>query len=302
MTRMRAHFEKVTFGASSFLIFERVDQKFPLYWHYHPEFQLTLMVDSQGQRLVGDGVGDYGPGDLVLLGPNLPHGWRTPLRGNSQRHRAVDIQFGSNFFGKDFFRMEEMKPIVNLMNRSSCGLAFGHTRAGRSAASQVAALPSLCPSRRVLSILNILMDLALETDAAPLSSAGTPLDCRVEDQRRIEAICAFLKAHYNEDLAFNVVARKFNMDQASLCRFFRRATGTTMTHYVNEIRVGAAAQMLTQTDRSVLDISFSVGFGNYSNFNRQFKRIKGHGARSLRQQFLSRAGSSGGSARVTSPS
>jgi transcriptional regulator GlxA family with amidase domain len=75
------------------------------------------------------------------------------------------------------------------------------------------------------------------------------------------------------------------MDQASLCRFFKRATGRTMTAYLNELRVGAAAQLLIETDKSVLEIGFRVGFGNYSNFNRQFKRIKGFGPRTLRSHF-----------------
>ena len=82
-----------------------------------------------------------------------------------------------------------------------------------------------------------------------------------------------------------MVARKVHMEQASLCRVFKRSTGTTMTAYVNGLRVGAAAQMLTQTDRSIVEIGFDVGFGNYSNFNRQFKRIKGHGPRVLRQPW-----------------
>jgi transcriptional regulator GlxA family with amidase domain len=77
------------------------------------------------------------------------------------------------------------------------------------------------------------------------------------------------------------------MDQASLCRFFKRAAGRTMNAYVNELRVGAAAQLLIDTDESILEIGFRVGFGNYSNFNRQFKRIKGFGPRTLRRQFSS---------------
>ncbi len=289
MARMRANFEKVTFGGASFLIFERVDQGFPMSWHYHPEFQLTLMVDGQGQRLVGDGVAEYGPGDLFLLGPNLPHAWRTGTRAAAvhRHHRAVDVQFRSDFFGKEFFDMEEMKPIVRLLKRSASGLSFGHTRTGRLVAPKIAEFPSLSPPRRVLSILNVLMDLALESDAQVLSTDWTHPICRVEDQRRIEAVCAYLKEHFDEEIDLASVAHKFHTDQASLCRFFKRATGSTMTAYINGIRVGAAAQMLTETNRSILEIAFSVGFGNYSNFNRQFKRFKGHGPRVLRQQFLS---------------
>ena len=48
-----------------------------------------------------------------------------------------------------------------------------------------------------------------------------------------------------------------------------------MTTYVNQLRIGAATQLLMNSDLSVLEIGFRVGFGNYSNFNRQFKRIKG---------------------------
>jgi transcriptional regulator GlxA family with amidase domain len=80
------------------------------------------------------------------------------------------------------------------------------------------------------------------------------------------------------------------MDQASVCRFFKRATGRTMTTYVNELRVGSAAQLLMETDSSILEIGFRVGFGNYSNFSRQFKKIKGYGPRNLRQHFLSKEG------------
>ena len=75
--RVKPYFEKVAPGSSSFVAFERRDPDFPFYWHYHPEYELTLIVDSQGQRLVGDGIADYGPGDLVLIGPNVPHSWRS---------------------------------------------------------------------------------------------------------------------------------------------------------------------------------------------------------------------------------
>ena len=111
--------------------------------------------------------------------------------------------------------------------------------------------------------------------------------CRGADQQRIDAICLYLNENFGEEIDFAKLSERFHMDQASSCRFFKRATGRTMTAYLNELRVGAAAQLLIDTDESMLEIGYQVGFGNYSNFNRQFKRIKGFGPRTLRRQFSS---------------
>lgn len=286
---MKAHFEKVTPGNTSFLAFERADPEFPFRWHYHPEFELTLIVDSYGQRLVGDGIADYGPGDLVLLGPNLPHSWRSgPVRpGFPKVHRAVVIQFREDFLGQQIFALEEMESIARLLKRSVCGLAFGDTIASQDAARKLADFSSLSPARRVITLLSVLLELAEIPQPRTLSTNHVPPMCRVEDQQRIDAICVHLNGHFEEEIDFAGLSREIHMDRTSLCRFFKRATGRTMTAYVNELRVGAAAQLLTDTNLSVLDIGFRVGFGNYSNFNRQFKKIKGYNPRALRQQFLS---------------
>lgn len=289
---MKAHFEKVTTGTASLRLCERSDPEFTFNWHYHPEFELTAIIESHGQRLVGDGIADYGPGDLVLVGPNLPHSWRSgPMKLPAERcHRAVYIQFRQDFLGNEFFNLPEMKPVLLLLTRSASGLAFGHTKSGRAAAQRMAGTPSLSPGRLVISLLDILLDLSAEADATILSTNRVRPLCRIDDQRRIDLICGHLNERFDEDVDFHALSRKVNMDQASLCRFFKRATGRTLTTYVNELRVGAAAQLLMETELSILDTCFKVGFGNYSNFNRQFKRIKGYGPRALRQQFLSKGG------------
>lgn len=289
---MKAQFEKVTPGGSSFLTFERADPEFPFRWHYHPEFELTLITDSYGQRLAGDGIADYGPGDLVLLGPNLPHSWRSgPARpGGPKIHRAVVVQFREDFLGKEFFALEEMQPVTRLLKCSVRGLAFGDTKIGRAAAERIVRFPSLSSGRRVVALLSVLLDLAGEAHPQTLSTSRVPPMCRIEDQRRIDAICAYLNSHFDKEIDFAEVSRIIHLDRTSLCRFFKRATGRTMTAYVNELRVGAAAQLLTDTDMSVLDIGFRVGFGNYSNFNRQFRKIKGYIPKTLRRQFQDGSG------------
>jgi AraC-like DNA-binding protein len=288
---MKIHFEKLTANGASFLSFERIDSEFPFYWHYHPEFELTLILDSYGQRLVGDSIADYAPGDLVLLGPNLPHSWRSgPIKSRSQRvHRAVVVQFRQDFLGEQFFSLAEVEPIKRLLDRSSTGIAFGKTKTGEKVAAELATLPQLPGPRQLLALLSILLDLADEQNPEVLSTTRVLPACRPTDQQRIDAICKYLNRHYKHEIDFDRLARGLEMSQAALCRFFKRATGRTMTQYVNEIRVGAAAQLLKATDQSILEIAFNVGFGNYSNFNRQFRRIKDFSPRQLRAPFQSNA-------------
>jgi AraC-like DNA-binding protein len=289
---MQAHFEKLTPGRASFLTFERSDREFPFYWHYHPEFELTLIVESSGQRWVGDSIADYGPGDLVLLGPNLPHSWRSAPANSGTRkiHRAVVTQFREDFLGDRFFTLEEVRPLARLLKRSASGLAFGHTRIGRNASRMLAELPLLPPARRLLTLLTVLTDLAGDPQAKQLSIGHIRPMCRVEDQQRIDKICHYLNHHFDQRIDFTELCSLMHMDQASVCRFFKRATGRTMTTYINELRVGSASQLLMETDATILEIGFRVGFGNYSNFCRQFKRIKGYGPRELRQHFLTKEG------------
>lgn len=283
---MKATFEKVATGRWSFLVFERRDPSFSLNWHYHPEFELTLIVDSCGERLVGDSIEQYSPGDLVLLGPNLPHSWRSfSTASDRKHHRAVVAQFRENCFGESFFQAPELNEVARLLAQATRGLSFGNTVAGRKVASNLAQLPAVPPARQLVILLSTLVDLAAEKDCSKLSSGGPHAAHQPTASRRVNGICEYLETHYRQDLDFTTLSTRLHMDQASLCRLFKRATGRTMTEYLNEIRVAAAAQLLVNTDDTLIDICFQVGFGNYSHFSRQFKRLKGCSPQSLRRQF-----------------
>jgi AraC-like DNA-binding protein len=284
---MLARFEKVRSATGSFTAYERRDREFAFNWHYHPEFELTLITDSQGQRLVGDSICDYRPGDLVLLAPNLPHAYRSwpTVSTSSRQHRAVVIQFRMECFGPQFFELPEMIPVAQMFQRSVTGLAFGETRAGKRVAKWLQEIPSLPPGRRLLLLLSALVELASESEAKTISTETLLPLCHVEEQRRIDQICSYLHQRFDQEIDFTDLACTVHLSQAALCRFFRRATGRTMTTYINQLRVGAATQLLMNSDLSVLEIGFRVGFGNYSNFNRQFKTIKGVTPLSLRREF-----------------
>jgi hypothetical protein len=169
---MRAQFEKVG-GEDRFVhAFERAELNFPFHWHYHPEFELTLILEGSGQRLIGDSVEEYAPGDLVLLGSNLPHTYHSgPVEG---KHRALVFQFRPGLLGEPFLALPEMQSLSSLLVQAEHGLAFPLLGCARKTAilGKLCSLPSLARSAQVLGLLGILDSLVacrrefVTTDAA----------------------------------------------------------------------------------------------------------------------------------------
>ncbi len=285
---MKAKFEKVG-GENRFLrVFERAEPKFSFDWHYHPEFELTLILEGSGQRLIGDSVEEYVPGDLVLIGSNLPHTYHSvPVEG---RHRALVFQFRPGLLGECFLALREMESLRLLLAQAEHGLSFPLLGGAQQASilERLCDLPSRTESAQVLGLLGIFDSLAHDALGRRICDRNL-LPTRVEDQQRIQKICGFLCKNYNQPIDYQYLSEKVNLSQASLCRFFRRSTGRTMTDYVNEYRISMAAQLLKETDKSILEIAFEVGFGNYSHFNRQFQKSKGKTPRIFRATFANRA-------------
>jgi AraC-like DNA-binding protein len=282
---MRAHFEKIGSEKRFLYASERTETSFPFYWHYHPEFELTLILEGSGQRLVGDSVEEYGPGDLVLMGPNLPHTYcSSPVAG---LNRALVLQFRPELLGTLFFSMPEMRSLGQFLDRSTQGFAFTFASESRRASIQakLCDIPRRNHSAQILELLEAVDTLSTASTVRPLSRTHMLPPVKAEDQRRISTICNFLCENYGEEIDYVRLTKKVHMSQAAMCRFFRRATGRTMTDYVNDYRISVAAQLLKDSDKSILEIAFEVGFGNYSHFNRQFQRSKGKTPRNFRATF-----------------
>lgn len=284
---MKAQFEVVPTANSSFLVFRRAEPSFAFNWHYHPEFELTLIEAGAGQRLVGDCIQDYEPGDLVLLGANLPHTWKSdsPSSGRLDGNRAVVVQFRAEHLGKGLLELGEMEPVRMLLERSSRGLWFEKARRNMEIADEIRGLLSLSPARRTLTLISILLSLAESKSAEALASGRHQPLCSPGEEKRINKICRLLDRNSSRKISYESVSKEMHMDISSLCRLFKRSTGRTMTEYVNEIRISHAARLLIDTDMSALEIAMAVGFSNYSNFCRQFKKVRFCSPRSLRQMF-----------------
>jgi AraC-like DNA-binding protein len=283
---MKARLERLSPGAAaSFLCRRRRDPRFPFAWHFHPEFELTFIVRSRGQRFVGDSIADYEDGDLVLLGPNLPHTWDSDPRRRGP-HEAVFCQFPATFLGPDFFKAPELLPVRRLLDRSAQGLRFtGRTQ--KEVATRMEGIDALQGPARLLALLEILATLSCSRDARALSSREFAPPPRRADAERIDRVCRHLADRFTGPVPLGEAARVAHLSVPAFSRFFKRRTGKTLVGYLNELRVGRACRELIETERPISRIAFDSGFNNLSNFNRRFCDLKGMSPREFRSRHPS---------------
>ncbi|MEW6304660.1 MAG: AraC family transcriptional regulator [Verrucomicrobiota bacterium] len=260
-------------------------------WHFHPEYQLTLVLKSRGHRLVGDNLTPLQAGDLVLVGSNLPHVWHQDENrgGAANAVHAIIVRFLDTFLGNDFLEIPEAEPVRQLLKRAGRGLLVtGRTR--ELVAARMEQLTETSGMGRIAELLAILHLLARSKDLQPIASAGFVPSLASEDQGRMGRVCDYIHAHLTEDIDREAVAAEAHLSVGAFSRFFKLRTGKTLPEYVNELRVGRACRMLVEEDTKVTDIALECGFRNLANFNRRFREITKVTPRDYRRQFQQTAG------------
>ena len=260
------------------------EQKLGVPWHFHPEYQLTLVLRGSGQRIVGDSIAPVQPGDLTLLGPNVPHFWDVEgprgarkAKAGSQHTRSVDaivVQFRAEFLGREFWGDPETAAVVSMLHASTRGLTFS-AAARKRAAPDVRRLPQLSGLQRLLGLIAVLDGLAIKGRSSPICSADYAPKLDVDDRDRLAPVLRRIHEQLAEPVRRHELAALAGVSERSFSRYFRRKMGKTLPQFVNELRVGRARRLLTETGLTVTRIAQECGFHNLSNFNSQFRMIAG---------------------------
>lgn len=282
---MKAVFQQIETAAEvSWKVHRRSEERFGFEWHFHPEHELTFITAGTGRRFVGDSIEEYTPGDLVLTGPDLPHTYAS--HESSVPGEAVVVQFRSDFLGKELFEVPDLAPIGIMLAKASSGLCFPGPRLAAVDAT-LRGLPERPGPERTIDLLQVLLLLARAGNVRPLASSGYRPTLNHSTRDRLDAICGYLQAQYSEPVELSEVARVAHLSPAACSRFIHRTMGRTLTEYLNEVRIGAACRLLTETDRRVAEIATTCGYPNLANFNRQFRKLKGTTPRAYRDAFQS---------------
>jgi len=267
----------------SFAVKEFTLPRFKVPWHFHPECELTLIVQSSGRRFVGDSIEPFSPGDLVLIGSNLPHFWRNGEQGKKTPSQAVVVHFREECFGADFLGLPELTGVRNLLLRARRGLQFtGKTR--DAVAELMTGMPSGKGFDRVLALLNIFKRLMESDEARILSSPGFLPVLDAFAGERINRAYRFIFENFAAPIRHEDIAREAAMSLSAFCHYFKRVTGRTLTDFINEVRIGHASRLLIETDHPVSKIAYASGFESLSNFNLRFRKLTGASPKEYRRE------------------
>lgn len=246
------------------------------HWHYHQEFELSFITEGSGKRLVGDSIEAFHPGDLIFIGPRIPHVWFSEeSRGRQHSGRTLEsvyMLFNNDILPAGLTGLPEFDHVRKAVNLSERGIRITGTTLNEVSKIMLQ-LPYLNRIKRLMFFYEI-MDLIGRSDSFSYLASAEYVKTKFKTTNsRVNRIHEFLMKNYQNDIDLHEVADIVHMAPASACRFFKSSTGLTIFEYLNKIKIDYSCQLLLNTDLNIVDISYDCGFNNLSHFNKQFRKF-----------------------------
>ena len=273
---MKAQLRKIhpTFGSSfSIRKYDAGEAFTESVWHFHSEYELIYLSGGKGTRHVMNHISHYEDGELMFLGPDIPH--FAFVQTSEERHLKISVQMREDFIGNMFETNPELEDIKNLFLRSKNGIVFrGPLR--HQIGKELRELSEDEPFNKLIGLLNILQTLAKTEQFESLNVKGFTLEVKAQDEGRMNRIYEYVQENFQEIITLEDVANEVSLTVPAFCRFFKRMTHITFTQFLNEYRITCACKLLLQEDMLIVDIADHCGYQTLSHFNKQFLKITGY--------------------------
>lgn len=247
-------------------------------WHYHPELELVYILENSGTKYVGDSMEKFSPGEIVLMGKNLPHMWLNDTEiyaqeGKSQAN-AIVLYFMESF-SENLLRLPEMTSILNLFEKARRGIKF-QGKGNKIILEKLLKMQEATDLEKFIKLIDILNDLSSHEDFSFLSSSSFvgSIDNVIKINNKIARVQNYVVNNFKNGIHLEVAAGLANMNSSAFSRYFKQVQNKTFTQYVIEIKIGYACKLLIEEDYNIAEVCYESGFQNLSNFNRKFKEIK----------------------------
>ena len=252
--------------------------------HSHNNFELNYILSGSGRRIVGDNISSFERGDLVLLGPEVPHSWEILESQKNIPPSCITTHFYENIIGSDFFNIPELEHVENLLKQANRGISFKGSKI-KKIRTKLERLVDLDGLESYIELLSIFNDL-LQTESVEYLASAIDLPVKfTKDLDRINRVYEYVFLNIEEGIKLGDVADLLHMAPGSFCRYFKKKTSRTFTQYVKSVRIGLAAKMLVETEKTITQICYDSGYNNLANFNHYFKSLMNKTPSEYRKNF-----------------
>jgi AraC-like DNA-binding protein len=260
---------------------------FEPYWHFHPEFELTYIISGSGKRIVGDSMDEFYPGDMVLLGPDLPHTWNSvdneDRKGNC---RAVVFQFSERLIPGRAEEFPEFDNVRRLLEMAWRGIFFRH-EISNLFEKKLIQLSKNAGLEKLSTFWLILNQLSKTPHYNLIASANYVPSISKYHGERINKVFKYVSVNFAEDIRLAHLAGLTHMTETSFSRFFKMITGETFSEYLNNTRIANAARLLVEKRSiSINEVAIESGFKSSTHFNRMFFQKKGCSPSNFRKEHI----------------
>lgn len=262
---------------SSFVVRKDIGSNMINNWHYHAECEFLFINKSNGTWLIGDYIGEFESGDVILLGSGIPHSFihddQYVSESNDNPGEAGVALFMPDILGEAFLNLPESSEIRKVLQLANRGLKMkGATR--HQLGCIMKDLPEVPKGRKLINLLNMLQIITEEHEYEILASNGYACSLEMTSNDRLTKVLEYTYTHFDEAILLEDVANLVNMATHSFCRFFKEKTGKTYIQFLMEVRIGQACRLLIEEDLQPGEAGYSCGYNSISHFNHQFKLIK----------------------------
>ena len=287
---MKPHLLKVTTDPSfSFSVRQDRVPHVNTMWHYHPEIELIHFKDGNGTQFIGDSIKPFCSGDVVLLGPEIPHYWSfDDCYFEDSTLYIPDVRvahFTEEFWGKEFLELPENQNIKSILKKARQGLELkGGTK--EAVAELLEKILVASGTRRLILLIEALDLIASSQETEILSTIGFIHKHKEIQNERLNAVYQYSLKNFKRKIHVAEIAAIANMSPNSFCRYFKSKTRKTYSNFLIEIRVGIACRLLLSNNISIKEICYESGFQNFTSFHKYFKLITKKTPRAYQKQYL----------------
>lgn len=240
-------------------------------FHQHEEIQISYIAEGEGTLVVGDTINYYKKGDVLAIGSNLPHVFKSDSSSNKVSV-MLTFFFLKDAFGTSFFELDEFGELKSFFKNVDYG--FKVSPKSKTLETYFQQLAECSKLKRFIILLDILKILS-KSRVQLLSSFIYDKKFTDSEGKRMRDVLDFTMQNYHLQVSLDDVAKVSAMTKNAFCKYFKKRTNKSYFTFLNELRIENACKLLQTTKNlSIAEIAYKSGFNNISNFNRQFKSIK----------------------------